>query len=143
MAAYSTQVVSVGRENDVNKLRAYHEAHGDQSLDCFNRFGEGLLNMTCRRGFKDIVQFLLSPVFVPSGLTVHPMHDAWWNSEPQLEICTWICEQDPSSSGDRQARFHTVSVRRKGDWHVWRQFLYDRRDLLVGLTKPEVLAKFS
>jgi hypothetical protein len=149
MAAYSMQVVSVTRENDVNKLREYHEANGDQSLDCFNRFGEGLLNMTCRRGFKDIVHFLLSP---PVSLSVRvrddygrtPMHDACWNPEPQLDICTWICEQDPSLFLVTDKRGYTpFQYARKGDWHVWRQFLFDRRDLLQGLTKPEVIAHFT
>jgi GAF domain-containing protein len=149
IAAYSVEVCTVTRENDVNKLRAYHEAYGDQSLDCFNRFGEGLLNTACRRGFKDIVHFLLSP---PVSLSLHvrddygrtPMHDACWNPEPQLDICTWICEQDPSLLlvSDKRG-FTPFQYARKGDWHVWRQFLYDRRDLLVGLTKPEAIAQFS
>jgi hypothetical protein len=149
MAAYSVEVCTVTRENDVNKLRAYHEANGDQSLDCFNRFGEGLLNMTCRRGFKETVHFLLSP---PVSLSVRvrddygrtPMHDACWNPEPQLEICTWICEQDPSLFLVTDKRGYTpFQYARKGDWHVWRQFLFDSRHLLEGLTKPEVLAQFS
>jgi hypothetical protein len=149
MAAYGMQVCTVTRENDVSKLKAYHEANGHQSLDCFNRFGEGLLNMTCRRGFKEIVHFLLSP---PVSLSVRvrddygrtPMHDACWNPEPQLDICTWICEQDPSLFLVTDKRGYTpFQYARKGDWHIWRQFLYDRRDLLAGMTKPEVLAQFS
>jgi GAF domain-containing protein len=149
MAAYSMKVCTVTRENDVNKLKAYHEENGDQSLDCFNRFGEGLLNMTCRRGFKEVVHFLLSP---PVSLSVRvrddygrtPMHDACWNPEPQLDICTWICEQDPSLFLVTDKRGYTpFQYARKGDWHVWRQFLFDSRHLLEGLTKPEVLAQFS
>ena len=148
MAAYSMQVCTVTRENDVNKLKAYHDANGVQSLDCFNRFGEGLLNMTCRRGFKEIVHFLLSP---PVSLSVRvrddygrtPMHDACWNPEPQLDICTWICQQDPSLFLVTDKRgFTPFQYARKGDWHVWRQFLFDSRHLLEGLTKPEILAQF-
>jgi hypothetical protein len=149
MAAYNTDIVSVTRENDVKKLQEYQEANGDKSLDCFNRFGEGLLNMTCRRGFKDTVHFLLS---APVSLSVRvrddygrtPMHDACWNAEPQLDICTWICEQEPSLFLVTDKRGYTpFQYARKGDWHVWRQFLYDRRDLLKGLAKPEILAQFA
>jgi hypothetical protein len=28
-------------------------------MNCFNRFGESLLHMDCRRGFEDTVEFLL------------------------------------------------------------------------------------
>jgi hypothetical protein len=149
MAAYTMQVVAVTRENDVKKLQEFCEANGSASLDCFNRFGEGLLNMTCRRGFKETVRFLLSP---PVSLNVRvrddygrtPLHDACWNAEPQLDICTWICEQDPSLFLVTDKRGYTpFQYARKGDWHVWRQFLFDRRDLLVGLMKPEVVCRFS
>jgi GAF domain-containing protein len=149
MSAYSMQVVSVTRENDVNKLIAFYQANGRQSLDCFNRFGEGLLNMTCRRGFKDSVHFLLSE---PVSLNVRvrddygrtPMHDACWNPEPQLDICTWICEQDPSLFLIADKRGYTpFQYARQSDWHVWRQFLYDRRDLLEGLARPEIVGRFS
>jgi hypothetical protein len=149
MAAYTMQVVAVTRENDVKKLQEFCEANGSASLDCFNRFGEGLLNMTCRRGFKETVRFLLS---APVSLNVRvrddygrtPLHDACWNAEPQLDICTWICEQDPSLFLVTDKRGYTpFQYARKGDWHVWRQFLFDRRDLLVGLMKPEVVCRFS
>ena len=52
-------------------------------MDCFNRFGESLLNIACRRGFEDIVAYLLEQESVSvrhcddCGRT--PLHDACWH----------------------------------------------------------------
>ena len=149
MAAYNMEVVTITRQNNVEKLRELLEARGRDSLDCFNRFGEGLLNMACRRGMKEIVHFLLSE---PVQLNVRvrddygrtPMHDACWNPEPQLEICSWIMAQDPSLFLISDKRGYTpFQYARKSDWQVWRQFLFDHREHLQALAQPDLLTKFS
>ena len=57
MACYNTEVVSAVRNNDLDRLKQLHVQ--GQQMDCFNRFGESLLNIACRRGFEDIVAYLL------------------------------------------------------------------------------------
>jgi len=52
MAAYTMEVVNSVRNNDLVLLKKLHQE--GQALDCFNRFGESLLNMACRRGFESI-----------------------------------------------------------------------------------------
>jgi hypothetical protein len=149
MAAYNMEVVTITRQNNVEKLRELFEARGRDSLDCFNRFGEGLLNMACRRGMKEIVQFLLSDavqlnVRVRDDYGRTPMHDACWNPEPQLEICSWIMAQDPSLFLISDKRGYTpFQYARKSDWQVWRQFLFDHREHLQALAQPDLLTKFS
>jgi len=60
MAAYDMEVVSAARDNNIKELRKICERKGPKSLNCFNRFGEGLLNLSCRRGFQEITAYLLS-----------------------------------------------------------------------------------
>jgi GAF domain-containing protein len=148
MAAYNMTVVNLARNNQVDQLRTYYQQHGRAVLDCFNRFGEGLLNMACRRGFVDMVQFLLEDV----GLSVRvrddygrtPLHDACWNPTPQLAIGTWITQRDPVLFLIADKRSYTAfQYARQSDWAVWRQFLWDQRECLHGLTAPHVLAQFS
>lgn len=148
MAAYSIEVVSAARENNVDKLRAIFQERGREALDCYNRFGEGMLNLACRRGFTEMVDFLLHQVRLPvricddCGRT--PLHDACWNPSPQLDICTWILEQDPSQFLVTDKRGYTpFQYARDGDWHIWRKFLYEKRHLLAPLVQPELLSRFG
>lgn len=149
MAAYDMTVTRATRQNQVKELRALLKEKGRDALDCFNRFGDGLLNIACRRGFKDVVKFLLSDD-VQLDVRVHddfgrtPMHDACWNSEPQIEICGFLMERDPSLFlvADKRC-FTPFHYARKCDWHIWRQFIFDRRHLLEKLVLPETLCKFS
>ena len=149
MSKYTTEVVTVVRLNDANAMNEYYKTHGRASLDCCNRFGEGLLNMACRRGFTETVQYLLSPeiqlnvrVRDDGGRT--PLHDACWYPEPQLEVCTRIIQQDPSLFLVADKRGYTpFQYARQNDWPVWRQFLYTNYQALYSFgTKPEVVNTF-
>lgn len=149
MAAYSMEVVTATRENDIAELRQIREKCGRDALDCFNRFGEGLLNLACRRGFKEITAYLLSDEV---GLEARirddygrtPLHDACWNPSPLVDICTWLMRKEPALFFVKDKRgFTPFQYARKSDWLVWRQFLFDRRDLLQPLTRSEILEKFS
>jgi Ankyrin repeats (3 copies) len=150
MTRYTMQVVTATRQNQVDVLREIVANQGPDAVDCFNRFGESLLNLACRRGFIDIVDFLIHQV----GLSVRtrddggrtPLHDACWNAEPLLDICTWLVQQDASLLLVRDKRGYTAfEYARKSDWHIWRKFLYDnRRALLQGLAqKPDIVRIFS
>jgi hypothetical protein len=141
MGAYGLEVVAATRENKVDKLRELLVSHGRESLDCFNRFGEGLINIACRRGFQDIVKFLLSDEVGLSFRTCDdggrtPLHDACWHPSPQLEICTQIIEQEPALFlvGDNRG-FTAFHYARKDHWHIWRQFLFDNRGHLEPLAR--------
>ncbi|GKY98949.1 hypothetical protein MPSEU_000850700 [Mayamaea pseudoterrestris] len=149
MAAYNMDVVTACRQNDVEKLQSFVEASGRDVLDCYNRFGEGLLNMACRRGFKDIVKFLLSDkvklsIRIRDDYGRTPMHDTCWNPEPQTEIVSWLMAVDPTLFlvADKRG-FTPFQYARQNDWPVWRQFLFSNRDRLSGLfADPRVLKQF-
>ena len=149
MAGYSTEVVNLARTNDVGGLKAFFREHGRDALNCYNRFGEGLLNLSCRRGFTEMTQFLLSPevnlaVRMRDDYGRTCLHDTCWNPEPLLDTCTWIMQKDPSLflvADDRG--FTPFQYARKSDWNVWRQFLFDHREYLQPLTNHAIAAKFS
>jgi hypothetical protein len=144
--AYTTAVVSVCRNNDLAGLKEL-QAKGQQ-LNCFNRFGESLLHMACRRGFEDIVDFLLQQPDIDiricddNGRTV--LHDACWNPSPQLKICKQIMERDPTLffiSDNRGCS--AFQYARPEHWDIWRKFLLDNRECLKALNHPDVLEKLA
>lgn len=147
IAAYTITVVSACRTNDLDALKKLQTEEG-QTMNCFNRFGESLLTMACRRGFEDIVEYLLELPDVDvrisddSGRTV--LHDACWNPSPQLKICHWIMSRDPALWFIADNRGCTpFQYARPEHWGVWRQFLLDNKDCLQSLTKEDVKTKLS
>ena len=146
MEAYSMDVVMATRNNDIATLRKL-SAQG-KTLDCFNRFGESLLHLACRRGCNEIVEFLLEQPGVclrivdDCGRT--PLHDACWNASPQLDICKRILEEEPALFLITDKRGYTpFQYARDQHWHIWRQFLFDNRASLAALGEPETMVRFS
>lgn len=147
VAAYTITVVSACRTNDLDALKKLHTEEG-QTMNCFNRFGESLLTMACRRGFEDIVEYLLESADVDvrisddSGRTV--LHDACWNPTPQLKICQWIMERDPALFFIADNRGCTpFQYARPEHWGIWRRFLLENKDTLQSLTNEDVKTKLS
>jgi hypothetical protein len=146
IAAYTTQIVSAARKNEVSELRRLCDA--GSSMKCFNRFGETLLHMACRRGFKDMVEFLLEQpaigVRVVDDCGRSPIHDLCWNPTPQLEICKWIMERDPSLFfvSDRRG-FSPFDYARPQHWNIWKQFLLDNKGCFEKMTESTINTRFS
>jgi hypothetical protein len=150
MIAYNTDIVQITRCNDITALREYSQTYGRDALNCYNRFGEGLLNMACRRGFTDIVHFLLSnevqlSVRVRDDGGRTPFHDACWYPEPQIQVCSWIVQQDPSLLLIADHRGYTpFQYARKCDWPIWRKFLTQNLDAIRYLgSDPDIVKRFS
>lgn len=141
IAAYDILVVAATRENDVERLKSLH-ADKNMSVACCNRFGESLLHMACRRGFHEIVDFLLNDAKVSvrirddCGRT--PLHDVCWNPQPQVEIAESLIRRDPTLLLISDKRGHTpFQYARPQDWPKWRKFLLDQRNVLKGLLHDE------
>lgn len=138
IASYEIKVVEACRTNDVETVKSLH-AKG-HSMNACNRFGESLLHLACRRGFVDMVQFLLETCILDvrilddCGRT--PLHDACWNPTPQLEIVQWLIERDPSLLLIKDKRGSTpFQYARPQDWPTWRQFLLDHYECFDALDK--------
>lgn len=147
VAAYTMAVVTACRNNDLDALTKLHSEEG-QTMNCFNRFGESLLTMACRRGFESVVEFLLQQSDVDvrisddSGRTV--LHDACWNPSPQLKICEWIMERDPALWFIADNRGSTpFGYARPEHWGIWRHFLLDNKDSFQALKADDVKSKLS
>jgi Ankyrin repeats (3 copies) len=147
-AAYTMEVLTPARENDVKTLKELVAAKGPQVVDCVNRFGESLLNLACRRGFTEVAEFLLSDeinldVRLKDDFGRTPLHDACWHPKPQLDICGWLIKRDPSLLLVTDKRGNTPFMyARAEDFATWRQFLFDNRDSLQLLTEPLTLKQF-
>jgi hypothetical protein len=146
MAAYNMQIITTARNNDLDGLKKLHSE--GQRLDCSNRFGESLLNMACRRGFEDIVEYLLEQPDInvrisdDGGRT--PLHDACWHPSPQLSICKWLIERDPSLFLISDKRGCTAfQYARPQHWLIWRTFLFENRECLKALTEPDILNRLT
>lgn len=139
VAAYNSEVVSAVRDEELDRLRKMQE--NGQKLNCFNRFGESLLNLACRRGFESIVRYLMDQPSITvktsddCGRT--PLHDACWHPQPQLSICKWILEEEPALFFIMDRRGCTAfEYARPQHWPVWRKFLLENRHSLDGLKDP-------
>lgn len=147
-AAYTMDVLTPARDNDVKTLKNLVKEKGPQTVDCVNRFGESLLNLACRRGFTEVAEFLLSDeidldVRLKDDFGRTPLHDACWHPKPQLDICGWLIKRAPSLLLVTDKRGNTpFKYARAEDFPTWRQFLFDNRDSLHLLTEPTTLKQF-
>lgn len=82
--AYTTELLTAVRQNDLDEVRRLYNT-GTVHCNACNRFGESILHIACRRGFHEMVQFLMDDV----GLRIDtirddyhrtPLHDAFWIS---------------------------------------------------------------
>lgn len=146
IAAYTTEVVTAVRDEELDHLRRMEQ--NGQVMNCFNRFGESLLNLACRRGFESIVRYLLD---IPDVNLRHsddcgrtPLHDACWHPEPQLTICKWILEEEPALFFIMDRRGCTAfQYARPQHWPIWRKFLMDNRQILERLKEPTIRAMLT
>ena len=130
---YNLEVVIALREQNLSKLKEFHR--NGQPLACCNRFGESLLHMACRRGYTEIVRFMIEEAGV--SLWVHddfgrtPLHYSCWTPEPNLELLDFLVSKAPSLLLCSDVRGHMpMNYVRKEHWDQWVTFLKVRRPLL-------------
>jgi hypothetical protein len=146
VAAYTIEIVSAARNNDISELQRQRET--GKTMSCFNNFGESLLHMACRRGFREMVEFLLEQpdvgVRVVDDCGRTPLHDMCWNPTPQLDICRSLMAREPSLFlvSDRRG-FTPFDFARPEHWTTWKQFLLDNRGCLEKLAEPSIVSVFS
>ena len=131
--AYSTELVKATRDRNIALLREMHKE--GKTLQCSNRFGESLLHMACRRGYTDIVRFLIKEaqvtLRVKDDFGRTPLHDACWSADPNFDLMELIIEHDPDLLLIEDVRGHSpFSYARRSHWKEWSEFLTARRDRL-------------
>jgi hypothetical protein len=136
LSSFTNDVMTIVRDNNVDALKAMYETAGeDFTLQCCNRFGESVIHTACRRGFTEMVKFLINDAKISvrcrddCGRT--PFHDAFWNPQPQFEIVSILLEQDPLLLFLTDKRGNTpFEYARRDHWDTWRRFLYEKRSLI-------------
>ena len=132
--AYDVQVIQAVRSQDIDQLRNMHKA--GRQLQCANKFGESLIHMACRRGFVDVVRFLVDE----AGVSVRvrddygrtALHDACWTSEPNEELVEYLIRQCPELllMSDKRGNAPFEYVRRE-HWGQWLKFVLENEELFV------------
>jgi hypothetical protein len=140
ISAYNVELIKVFREKNVDQLRDMHNA--GQTFQCCNRFGESLIHMACRRGWTDVVKFLVleadCSLMLQDDFGRTPFHDACWTPEPNFDLVEFLMEQVPQLLSVEDIRGHTpFNYVRKEHWTVWCKFLEGRRSML----RPKKKAK--
>jgi ankyrin repeat protein len=107
-----------------------------ESFSVCNRFGESLIHMACRRGSTELVDFLVHDakvsLLVRDDYGRTSLHDAFWTCKPNFELVALLLTEIPEFLCIRDVRGHTpLDYIRKGDSQAWRDFLLNRKDLLV------------
>jgi Ankyrin repeats (3 copies) len=132
ISAYGHDVLTAVRTRDIKKLREYHR--NGRPLKCSNKFGESLLHLACRRGFVDVVTFLIKE----AGVTVRviddygrtPLHDVCWTCEPNFELFELIMTACTDLLFMKDRRGHTpLEYARREHWGAYVKFLGERQDL--------------
>jgi len=130
---YDIEVMTAVREQKIDVLRSMYE--GGRCLQCCNRFGESLLHMACRRGYVDVVRFMITEanvsLYVKDDYGRTPMHDACWAPVPNFPLMELLLEHAPEQIFLSDVRGHTpLSYTRKGDWIAWKKWLVEHEALL-------------
>ena len=120
--AYDKDAIKAIRERNIPQLRVWNNS--GRTLQAANDFGESLLHLACRRGFLDVVTFLVKEAGVnlwirdDTGRT--PLHDACWTPKPCFELVDFIIGMDRDMLYVSDKRGHTpLDYARKENWDKW------------------------
>jgi len=124
--AYGFEALDAVRQRDIAKLQQFH-AEG-KPLKCSNRFGESILHLACRKGFLDVVDFLVNeanvPVWVKDDFGRTPLSDACWTIEPNFDLMDVLLSKAPDLLLISDARGHTpLAYVRREHWEKWTEYL--------------------
>lgn len=133
IAAYDKEIVGALRSRNIPLLRELHKK--GKLLHCANRFGESLVHMACRRGFIEVLRFLVEEggvsLRVKDDFGRTPLHDACWHAEPNLEMMDYLITHEPDLLLVQDTRGHfPFTYARKNHWKQWNSFLLERKDKL-------------
>lgn len=133
--AYDLETVRAVRGNNLDLLR---ELWGSgKSMNACNQFGESVLHMACRRGYSNIVEFLLVEVKVRTDrcddFGRNPFHDALWTPSPNFDVVNLLIDHaDPALLLSEDVRGNTpFAYARNNHSEQWISFLEKRREKLI------------
>jgi len=144
ISAYSHDVIAAIRTRDIKQLREFHE--NGRPMKCSNQYGESLLHLACRRGFVDVVSFLVKEanvtVQVIDDYGRTPLHDACWTTEPNFELLELLVKECPSLLFMKDRRGNTpLEYARREHWQAYVHFLSQRQELFCNNNDDNIIVK--
>ena len=147
--SYGRDVITAVQNQDLDELRRIHASEG-RTLQCANRFGESILHMACRRGFTDVVRFLIKEAGVSprvrDDMGRTPMHDACWTCEPNPELAKLLIKECPELLvlKDRRgsAPFEYTRLEHAEAWSAFlqeKQEIFSQKDVIDRIQAVQVL----
>ena len=139
LAGYKPEILDAIRKNDIGRVKQLHKTGVLTGNGC-NKFGESTLHLACRRGHKDIANYLLDDVNVDINVRDDynrtPLHDACWTAEPEFELVDMLLRKAPHQLVMEDVRGFTPFDYIRADTNgKWLRFLWERRDILRPLEK--------
>ena len=131
--AYGFEALDAVRTRNMDKLKEFHE--NGRPLKCSNRFGESILHLACRKGFEDVVEFLIKaagvPAWVKDDFGRSPFHDACWTVKPNFKLMDVLIEKAPDLLLVSDARGHApLHYVRFPGWQKWNTYLSEKGEKL-------------
>ena len=127
--AYEQEIGNAIRTRNIDALRLLKK--GGKSFEGCNRFGESFVHLACRRGFTDVVYFLIregnASIRVHDDYGRTPLHDACWSTTPNFELFDVLLDAEPELLLMQDARGHVpLDYVRKEHWGLWIKYLASR-----------------
>ena len=131
--AYDNDAIALVVSRNIDKLSEKYSA--GKCVNPYNKFGESLLHMACRRGFTDVVAFFIKDceesVRVRDDYGRTPLHDCFWTVEPQFDLIRLLVGLDPSLLLYKDKRNHCpLEYVREQHWGSIKKFLSDNAEVL-------------
>jgi ankyrin repeat protein len=131
--SYTSDVIAAVRNQDIESLERLQST--GTNLQCCNNFGESILHMACRRGFTDVVNYLLSKGGISPQIRDDygrtPMHDAFWSATPNFELVQMLMKKCPDLLLICDVRGQScLSYAQKTHRPQWCRFLWKNKELI-------------
>lgn len=129
IACYDHDILNAIRNQDMTKIQEFHQQ--GRPLKCSNKYGESLLHLAIRRGFLNVVKYLIIDAKVPLNIMDdygrNPFHDACWTHETNFQIIDMMIDLCPDLLYVKDKRGNTpLSYVRKEKWNQWNTYLYTK-----------------
>lgn len=138
-AGYDKDSIKAIRGRDIDTLRRWWKE--GRCVQAANAFGESLLHMACRRGFMDVVTFLVCEaghnIWIRDDTGRTPLHDACWTADPNSELVQFFLDRDPDMLLVADKRGHTpLDYARKDHLKYWLKY-FETQDFKKLLPKRD------
>lgn len=131
--AYTVEVISAVRLGNIDELERLLDL--GHCMQCCNKFGESILHLACRRGYTEVVRFLIEKAKVSINIKDDygrtPLHDACWVNSPNFELIEMLIRSSPDLLLMQDIRGHTpLQYVKKDTTRQWDQFLTEKAHLI-------------